>query len=218
MTRFTDSKYNQFCQTSFVVVNGVKISIADFKAMQKAKKAKKTRAKKAQTSITILPDEIKAMMRNVKVLKSIIAYREHGYKQWGTIARQLMGLKQINLPLHNVVMGGREAIALVGDIEAIAKKNDPSAFQFVKKLEWKLGEVKVDLNQLLEGISSSGVISQFKNHECINGRGKRLGLKVLTERSYKAVNELEIICTKLNTIEKNGMDIAEYQVNGKQVK
>ena len=218
MTRFTDSKYNQFCQTSFVVVNGVQMSIADFKAMQKAKKAKKTRAKKAQTSITILPSEIKAMMKNVKVIKSLIAYREHGYKQWGTIARQLMGLKQINLPLHNVVMGGREAIALVEDIEAIAKKNDKDAFQFVKKLEWKLGEVKVDLNELVDGISSSGVISQFKNHECINGVGKRLGLKVLTERSYKAVNELEVICAKLNTIEKNGMNIAEYQVNGKQVK
>lgn len=217
MTRFTDSKYNQF-NNSYIIVNGVKMTTAEFKAMQKAKKAKKARAKKAQTSITILPSEIKAMMMSVKVLKSIIAYREHSYKQWGTIARQLMALKQINLPLHNVVMGGREAIELVSDIETIAKKNDKNVFQYVKKLEWKLGEVKVDLNELVDGISSSGVISQFKNHECINGRGKRLGLKVLTERSYKAVNELGIICARLNTIEKDGMDIAEYQVNGKQIK
>lgn len=217
MTRFTDNQYNKFNQ-SCIIVNGVKMTTAEFKAKQKAKKAKKTRAKKAQTSITILPSEIKTMMKSVKVLKSIIAYREHSYKQWGTIARQLMALKQISLPLHNVVMGGREAIALVGDIEAIAKKNDKDAFQFVKKLEWKLSEVKVDLNELVDGISSSGVISQFKNHECVNGRGKRLGLKVLTERSYKAVNELSVICAKLNAIEKNGMDIAEYQVNGKQVK
>ena len=62
------------------------------------------------------------------------------------------------------------------------------------------------------------MITQFGNHECINGTGKRLGLKILTQRSYKAIDELSAICAKLDNIEKNGVDIFEYNTNGKHLK
>jgi len=218
MARYqTNSYVDTLYQSQFIIVNGVKMSVKEFKAMQKAN-AKKKKASKKVTSITILPSEIKEMMRNVKVLKSLVAYHTHGYRQWGTIANLLMGLKEIKSPFTNVVINTKQAIRLVEKINKIAKGNDKDVFQYVKKLSWKLEDVKNELDELVKGINSSGVCHQFRTHECVNGTGRRLGLRILTERSYKAIDDLGYICAKLDGIEEQGMDVFEYHTNGKQVK
>lgn len=218
MARYqTNSYVDTLYQSQFIIVNGVKMSVKEFKAMQKAN-AKKKKASKKVTSITILPSEIKEMMRNVKVLKSLVAYHTHGYRQWGTIANLLMGLKEIKSPFTNVVINTKQAIRLVEKINKIAKENDKDVFQYVKKLSWKLEDVKNELDELVKGINSSGVCHQFRTHECVNGTGRRLGLRILTERSYKAIGDLGYICAKLDGIEEQGMDVFEYHTNGKQVK
>ncbi len=215
MSKYCDSYYEQ---PKTIIVNGKVYNINEYKKMMRASSAKKKKAKKTYTSITILPSEIKSMMRNVRVLKSLVAYHEHGYRQWGTIANLLMGLREIKSPFNKVVINIKQAIRLVDKINKIAENNDKDVFQYVKKLSWKLDDVKNELDTLVKGITSSGVILQFGNHECINGVGKRLGLQILSQRSYKAIDELSTICTKLNTIEKNGVDIFEYSTNGKQLK
>lgn len=218
MARYQTNTYvDTLYQSQFIIVNGVKMSVKEFKTMQKAN-AKKKKASKKVTSITILPSEIKEMMRNVKVLKSLVAYHTHGYRQWGTIANLLMGLKEIKSPFTNVVINTKQAIRLVEKINKIAKGNDKDVFQYVKKLSWKLEDVKNELDELVKGINSSGVCHQFRTHECVNGTGRRLGLRILTERSYKAIGDLGYICAKLDGIEQQGMDVFEYHTNGKQVK
>lgn len=217
MARYSNSYINSLYQPQYIMVGDVKMTIKEFKAMQKAK-AKKKKTSKKVTSITILPSEIKAMMRNVKVLNSLVAYHTHGYRQWGTIANLLMGLREIKSPFNNVVINTKQAIRLVEKINKIAKDNDKDVFQYVKKLSWKLDDVKNELDELVKGINSSGVCHQFGTHECINGTGRRLGLKILTQRSYKAIRELGYICAKLDTIEQEGMDVFEYSTNGKQIK
>lgn len=203
-------------QSQTIIVNGKKMDLKEYK--KSLKKVNKKRKSKKYTSVTILPSEIKVMMRNVRVLKSLVAYHEHGYRQWGTIANLLMGLREIKTPFNNVVINTKRAIRLIEKINKIAKENDKDVFQYVKKLSWKLDDVKNELDTLVNGISSSGVISQFGNHECINGVGKRLGLRILTQRGYKAIDELSVICNKLDDIEENGLDVFEYHTNGKQIK
>lgn len=217
MARYSNSYINSLYQPQYIMVGGVKMTIKEFKAMQKAK-AKKKKTSKKVTSITILPSEIKAMMRNVKVLNSLVAYHTHGYRQWGTIANLLMGLREIKSPFNNLVINTKQAIRLIEKINKIAKDNDKDVFQYVKKLSWKLDDVKNELDELVKGINSSGVCHQFGTHECINGTGRRLGLKILTQRSYKAIRELGYICAKLDNIEQEGMDVFEYNTNGKQMK
>ena len=217
MARYSNSYINSLYQPQYIMVGGVKMTIKEFKAMQKAK-AKKKKTSKKVTSITILPSEIKAMMRNVKVLNSLVAYHTHGYRQWGTIANLLMGLREIKSPFNNLVINTKQAIRLIEKINKIAKEIDKDVFQYVKKLSWKLDDVKNELDELVKGINSSGVCHQFGTHECINGTGRRLGLKILTQRSYKAIRELGYICAKLDSIEQEGMDVFEYNTNGKQMK
>lgn len=219
MSRYSCESYiESLYQSKTMKVGDKVVDVKEYKKQQRAAMKKKRKNKKVVTSITILPSEIKVMMRNVRVLKSLIAYHEHGYRQWGTIATMLMGLREIKSPFNNVVINTKQAIRLVDKINKIAKSNDKDVFQYVKKLSWKLDDVKNELDMLVKGIGSSGVITQFGNHECINGTGKRLGLKILTQRSYKAIDELSAICAKLDNIEKNGVDIFEYNTNGKQVK
>ena len=218
MTRYQSNSYvDSLYQPQYIIVGNVKMSVKEFKAMQKAN-AKKKKTSKKVTSITILPSEIKTMMQNVKVLKSLVACHTHGYRQWGTIATLLMGLREIKSPFNNLVINTKQAIRLIEKINKIAKENDKDVFQYVKKLSWKLDDVKNELDELVKGINSSGVCHQFGKHECINGTGKRLGLRILTQRSYKTITELGYICAKLDNIEKQGMDIFEYHTNGKQVK
>ena len=217
MARYSASKYlESLYQPKTINVNGVDIPMSEYKKKQKALTKKKRT--KTCTSITILPTEIKRMMRNVRVLKSLVAYHEHGYRQWGTIATMLMNLKEIKSPFNKVVINTKQAIRLVDKINGIAKKNDRDVYQYTKKLSWKLEDVRTELDNLVGGVSSSGVTTRFGNHECINGCGKRLGLGVLTSRSRKAIDELYVICNKLNDIEEKGMDVFEYNSNGKQVK
>ena len=219
MSRYSSDSYiESLYQPTKMLVGGQWVDIKEYKKQQKAALKKKKKARKVCTSITILPTEIKTMMRNVRVLKSLVAYHEHGYRQWGTIATMLMGLREIKQPFNNVVINTKQAIRLIEKINKIAKENDKDVFQYIKKLSWKLDDVKTELDSLVKGISSSGVIHQFGNHECINGTGKRLGLQILTQRGYKAVDELSVICTKLDNIEEKGVDIFEYHTNGKQIK
>ena len=218
MARFNDN--SSLYQSQTIIVNGVSMSIKDYKAMKKAKSAVKAKKRNKQETRTIklLPNEIKDMMRSAKVLKSLVAYHEWGYKQWGNIAKLLMGMKEIKEPFNNVVVNTKQAVRLVDKINEIAKKNDKDVFQYVKKLSWKLEDVQTQLDELVNGISSSGIMSRFGQHECINGEGKRLGLRILTQRSKKTIGELGYICHKLDTIEKNGLDTFEYDINGNQIK
>ena len=213
MASYIDNLY----QSQYVIVGGKKMSLKEFKSAQK-KVAKKKRMAKKVTTITLLPSEIKAMMKNVKVLKSLMAYHEHGYRQWGTIASMLMNLREIKTPFENVVVSTKQAVRLIEKINVIAKENDKDVFQFVRKLSWKLDDIKNELDELVKGINSSGACHQFRTHECINGVGKRLGLRILTKRSYNAIGEICSICAKLDKIEENGLDVAEYNTKGRQIR
>ena len=136
MARYQSNYIDSFYQSQYIIVGDVKMSVKEFKAMQKAN-AKKKKTSKKVTSITILPSEIKTMMQNVKVLKSLVAYHTHGYRQWGTIANLLMSLREIKSPFNNLVINIKQAIRLIEKINKIAKENDKDVFKYVKKLSWK---------------------------------------------------------------------------------
>ena len=205
--------HKQFESANYIVVNGVKMSEKEYKAMHSKPRKK---AEKKFTSITILPIQMTDMMKSVRVLKSLVAYHRNGYRQWGKIATTIMGLREIKKPFDDVVIYTKQSIRLVEKIKKIAKSNDKDVFQYIKKLQWKLEDLQKELDQLVQGITTSQVMRQFKDHECINGEGRRLGLRILCQRSRKAVSDLDDICNKLNEIEQNGIDVFEYKENGKK--
>lgn len=209
------SYHREFESSGLITVNGVTYTEKEWKKLHKKTTTKRTNVVNPKT-IKQLGIEIKNMLKQVKVLKSLVAYHTHGYRQWGTIATTIMNNREIKTPFAQVVIKTKQAERLVKKIDTIAKKNDYDVFQYVNQLQMRLEELTTELNFLVCGINNSHVTKVYKDHECINGEGKRLGLRILCLRSSKAIDELEIICQRLWDMQEKGVDVFEYDVNGRR--
>lgn len=212
------SEYQAECATIIIRKNETIVTTTQgYKDSLRKEKARKRKAQ-IKNEIRLLPADIKALMKNVKVLKSITAYHRHGYRQWGTIARDIMRMPQIASPFLNVVLRTKDVNDKIEEIEKICKKGDKAVFQFVEKMTYQLDDLNKNLDNLLFGITKSGVLSStMQNHECIVGSkdGKRLGLKTLVERGDKAITEIGRIINKLEEIARKGINPMDYTPNGK---
>lgn len=196
---------------TYVVVNGVSMTIKEWRQYKREKNGKPKKRTPKVTTYSLITDETTAMMKSVAVLKSIVAYNENAYKQWGTIANTILEAKHIRKPFTGVVSLTKDCIELYDKITNLAKKKDRDVFQFVEKLGWKFDDLRTELEKLTDGIRESDVLRQFNTHECVNGTGRRLGLRVLTRRSYKATDDLLKICKRLDEIVSKGVDAFEYR-------
>ena len=179
-------------------VNGVTMSVKEFKQKYATKKK---RTPKQETEITLLPDEIKSLMKGAKVMRSLSAYYKNGYRQWGNICKTVINLKEIQSPFIRYTMSARECDKVIKEINNIANHNSKYVYAYVRKLAWRLEDASKDMKDLYEGINASGVLnSPIANHECINGEGRRLGLNVLMARTFCAIRDINDIVRKLQKI------------------
>lgn len=198
--------------TDTIVVNGIRIPMSEYRKRIKAKKNVNTKkVKKELTDINLLPNEIKYMMRNVRLLKSLSAYYNNGYRQWGRIAKLVISQKEISSQFVKFNAKQAEIERTINEIKEISKHNEKAVYAFVRKLSYQLDDIKEIMVELSKAVGYSGVISRFIDHECINGEGRRLGLRTLMSRSYKAVVELEKIIRRCQNISDNGIDALDYQ-------
>ena len=113
MARYND--YWASMEENLITVNGVTMTAKEYKAQQRKAKAK---AKKQQqiNEIKLLPNDVKQLMKNVKVLRSITAYYKHGYRQWGRIAKGIITAPTIASPFLNVVLRTKEVNDKIAEI------------------------------------------------------------------------------------------------------
>ena len=185
-------------QPQTIIVNGVTMTMAEYnKKVRALKKAK--RKKKELNEIQLLPTDIKTLMRNVKVFKSLVAFYNNGYKQWGTIHRQVLNIDDMGGKFIFVKSSILEINSIIEEICSIAKKREKSVYAYVQKLSYKMNDVKTRLQALYDVVIGTNIInSPFANHEIINGTGRRLGLKILMYKTSDAINEIDAIISRLN--------------------
>ena len=193
MTNDKDSK---------VVVNGVEMSVKEYKAMMRQKmgikvEPKKT-TKKTITEIQLLSDDITNMYGKLKLMKSLTAYYDNAYRQWGTIANSILKHGRIQPHFVKYRCKIRDINETLNCLETSAKRNSKMVFHYMEKLSYQLDDIRDIINNLCFNISKSGVLEQYKDHECINGCNRRLGLKVIMSRSWSAVKELNKIIMECN--------------------
>lgn len=196
----------------YIVIDGVKMTEKQYKEYRKQKLAASTKKVKKPKDINTkeISDvalQIEKMLKPLTTLKSFSAYYDHAYRQWGTIARDILNLKEIRPHFVFYRVKVRELERLLDDIQKMGKKNERAAYQYVEKMAWKLDDIKTDINNIAKGVNTSGVIQQHKNHECINGTGRRLGLATLMSRTIKAISEIEDVIGTLNKIADDGVDV-----------
>lgn len=202
--------------TTSVTVGGVTYTVKQYKklvrdARKKAegsgKKPTKKRRRKPKESIRLLPGDIKSMMRCAKVMRSLTAYYDNGYKQWGNIAKMVINLPEIRPHFVKYNSQSEKVQKTLADIENVAKANSKDVYQFILRLSWQLSDIRLTMQSLARGAAQSGAIQRWQDHECINGEGRRLGLRILVIRTLNAVDDMEKVCKQLETMaDKMGED------------
>jgi hypothetical protein len=209
-------------ETDFIIVNGVKMTIGDWKKSvtekQKERRGKKRFLKiekpkkevKETKEISAVAEEIENLLKPITTLKSLAAYYDHAYKQWGTIGKQILEHHKIRPHFVFYRAALRDLEKLLDDIQMMSKKNEKAAYQFVEKTAWKAEDIKTHINNIMSGAAESGLLEAYKTHECINGKGRRLGLRTLANKSLKSVSQLEDAIEALKKIADNGVDPMNY--------
>lgn len=203
--------WNNIEQSSTITINGVTMTMADYRKMVR-QNTKKRQVKKQLTEIQLLPNEITYLMKQVRVIKSLGAYYHNGYKQWGTKCRDyVIQSQEIKKPFTIFYSKSDELMEVMKSIKELSKKKEKSVYQYVEKFAYKLDDIKEQMQELYNGVRKSGVIDHFKDYEFINGQGRRLGLKVLMIRTSKAIDELDVIINRLSNITTKGVDVFGYR-------
>lgn len=221
---------NSYESTTYIVIGGKKMTMQEYRKYKKEKdaliqsklskkkqreinKVKRESKKKRETEITLLPKLIKDMVRNSGPIKSLAAYYDNAYRQWGTIATSIIKLPEIDEPFRLFRVDAYQIVDAIREISEVAKGNEKAVFHYVQKLSWRLDNTRNKMKLLYSGVISSGVLEQFKDKECINGEGRRLGLRVLMTRTFKSLDTIESVIAELNRIAKEGLDVFEYRTD-----
>ena len=188
---------------SKVLVNGVEMSVKEYKAMMREKLGIKEEPKKTTkrviTEIQLLSEDITNMYNKLKLMKSLTAYYDNAYRQWGTIANSILQHGRIQPYFVKYRCKIREINETLSSLETSSKRNSKMVFHYMEKLSYQLDDIRDIINNLCFGISKSGVMEQYNDHECINGCDKRLGLKIIMSRSWGAIKDLNKLIMECNT-------------------
>ena len=205
------SVMKNFETSNVVVVNGVAMDINAYRKAMKVKRGITPKKRKhTPTDIQLLDSDIKAMLKSIKLIKSLSAYYDNAYRQWGRVAKDIINYAPINAPFVSYRNKVREMNKTLQDIEQISAKSEKAVFQYIRKLSYQLDDIRETMDKLFANIGKSGLVQRHKDHECINGEGKRLGLRVLMGRSWGAMREMNIIIKRCQNISDEGLDAFDY--------
>ena len=197
--------YNDFYgyTDNTIIVNGVKMTMKEYNVFrkEKAKNKNKRKAKKQLNEIQLLPDDIKTLMKSTKVFKSLVAYYKNGYRQWGNIHREVLKIDNMSGKFILVVSAIETTNKHITEICNLAKHSNKAVFGMIQDLSYKMTDLQCKLMNLHNVVTDSDIInSPFNIHEVINGKGRRLGLKILMYRTEDAIIAINTIIYKLQQL------------------
>jgi hypothetical protein len=208
--------------TEYIIVNGERKTIEQWKeevkAKQKERRGKKRfldlskpkKQKKETKEIGVVAEEIEKLLKPIITLKSIQVYKNHAYRSWGKIANEILSHKGISKAMSAYCVKFGELNKLVEDIQMMAKGNEKAAYQYVDKIAWKLDDMKRDIVEIIKATEESGVCERYKGHEAIYGEGRQLGLQTVITKSLATISEVEEVIATLQEIADKGTDSFSY--------
>lgn len=202
-----------------ITIGGKTMTTAEYKklrkeqeieAIKKAHGGKLPKKRKKVTKTQKVAESVRSLVKTIKPIKSLAAYYDNGYRQWGTIARTIIDHKGIKAPFLRFRVSVREMNSIIKDIETFGKRNEKDIYQFVEKLSYKLDDVRGHMEDLVKGVNDTRVCEFYDGEECISGEGRRLGLRILMVRSLQSIYSMGELIKKLDATAKEGIDIFEY--------
>ena len=205
----TKNFYNE-C-SNVVVVNGITMLLKEYKEYKRKQLGIKPKKREKKINIMALDaDEIKRMLKSVRTMKSFNSYYKNGYRQWGTAFNDIVKNNYLDKHFVRYAVKYREIDNLVKEINEIASKSEKAVYQKLEQLSWKIDDIIAIIDSLTKEVSKQNVCQRYKDEKCIFERGRRLGLRVILSRTFKAICDLQTISFKCKDISKSGVNPFEY--------
>ena len=191
-----------FYQSEKIVVNGQVMLLKEYRAMKMGKNpSKPKRARK--TEINIVGEYMDDILKGARLMGSLAAYYDNGYRQWGNICKELLELDEIRKPFIKFRIKERETRQTIEMVEKKSKRNSKAVYDYLEKLGYNLDDISTIIDKLANGVIDSGVLDRLQGHECINGKDRRLGLQTLISRTNKCIKNLQFICKEIERIRRS---------------
>lgn len=197
---------------SMMVVNGVYYTQNEYKKMLKDKgiiKPKK-KTKKQVSDIQVETMDIDAMVKGVKLLKSLKAWHKNGYRQWGTIHKTIVSFDGIRQPFAKYNAKFWEIKSVMDEINKVGGRSEKAVYQYMEKLSYLFDDMIDIIQELSKGISRNNICQRFANEKAIYEDYKRLGLKELMSRVSHSLIDMQNIINKCSGYSLKGFDTIEY--------
>lgn len=180
-------------ENATIVVEGIKYTMKEWKKI-KAKKAKEEAIVERNKKIEpLLPQFCKDMVGEFSLAKSLVAYYNNGYRQWGNVVKEILAMPNVE---HNFVLLKKHYSEALKALNAIknARSNTRNYSAMLDTLWYRLDDCRTDVDNLSNAIVDSNVLTNpfYANKECIFGEGRRLGLRTLISRTMLALNDMHV--------------------------
>ena len=220
----------QFEKSQYIIVNGNKVLLKDFLAAKRAaKKVKKVKNKcivKNETQhkeITELQKDVEDLVKKVTPFKSLQVFYEHSYRSYGNVSEQLF--KIIGREFTKFRSKYRDVEKILDTINDCAKKKETCAYDMLNQLAWKVDDMKLALNDLVNKVKETHptIKHLYGNLPIYNGRmlggntPRELGFKhqIFCKSPLqvsKVMADLESAVKTLQTWAANGQDPLTYKI------
>ena len=204
--------------SSKITYNGQTYTLIEYRKMLKKKREETNKKKRhsaknnngSNNEIFEIAIEVEKMMKQMNALQSFAAYYDNAYRQWGTIGKEILQNRHIRPHFVKYRVNLRELEALFNGIKNMSRANEKAIFQFVEKAIWKLDDINSNIKSIMRGARESGYLEAYSHHECINGKGRRLGLNTLMNKALKTTSQIEDNIRNLGKMVNDGIDPLNY--------
>lgn len=212
---------SEFDKTQYITINGVKMTIADYKKSIKPTKAAKKHVRRTgetevigtdHKDVSMLAVEVEKLIKNAAPFKSLSVFYSHAYRSYGVISEQIM--KPFGKEYATYQSKYREVERIINVMHDCGKKKENEIYDFAIQLSWKLDDMKVALNKLCTKVYDRREITTrlYKGQPVYEGRmlgGKtprELGFKhqLFSQSPVKVSKTMEKLEECVNTINKWG--------------
>jgi hypothetical protein len=222
-------------KTQTITVNGVVMSLAEYKAYKKANAEKKC-SKKARKSpkvivndvtihkdITTISTDVEKLVKSAAPFKSLSVFYRHAYRSYGLISQEIM---KPYMRLYTLYQSKwRDVENMINVMHDCSKKKESEVFDFAVQLSWRLDDMKVALNKLIDKVRDNyyNTSKEFKGQPVFEGRmlgGKtprELGFKQQLfaqspQKIWKTMNKLEDAVETIKKWGEIGRDPFTYKI------
>lgn len=190
-------------QSPTITVNGVTMSLNDYRKLNKVKNVKIVKAT-PNDEIRSIPNKLETILKDVSVIKSLMAFYTNGTKQWGNkVQEYVLDLPEIKYAFAKFYLRTKELNSVMEEIKKLSRRGSKSVYQYIELYGYRLDDVKTEMENLYNGVKASYVIDHFKNYEFIYGNGKRLGLETLMCSTARALMKMEHVLKQIDELSQS---------------